>query len=67
MTKVNYAAMNDRELKRYVLTHRHDQAAFQAYLDRRHSRPHRTAIALDDPDWEEKVKAAIEAQLNFKL
>lgn len=64
MTEVNYAAMNDQALKRYVLTHRNDQAAFHAYLDRRHSRPRGTAIALDDPNWEEKIKAVIQTQLN---
>lgn len=65
MTKVNYAAMSDRELKRYILTHRHDQEAFQAYMERRHSRPRRTAIEFDYPAWEEKVVSAIQAQLGF--
>ncbi|GAB4205803.1 MAG: hypothetical protein Fur006_62320 [Coleofasciculaceae cyanobacterium] len=63
MTNVNYAAMSDRELKRYILTHRNDQEAFQAYIERRHSRPHRTTIEFDDPAWEEKVVSAIQAQL----
>lgn len=63
MTQVNYAAMSDRELKHYILTHRDDWEAFYAYMDRRHSRSSRTAIAFDDPAWEEKVLSAIESQL----
>jgi hypothetical protein len=64
MTKVNYAAMSDQELKRYILTHRDDQEAFHAYMDRRRSRPRRTAINFDDPDWENKIVSVIQAQLN---
>ncbi|WP_442937944.1 DUF6887 family protein [Nostoc sp.] len=35
MNKVNYAAMNDQELKSYFLTHRDDKEGFHAYMDRR--------------------------------
>ncbi|UBF24779.1 hypothetical protein K9N68_24415 [Kovacikia minuta CCNUW1] len=63
MTQVNYAAMSDQELKHYILTHRNDQNAFHAYMDRRHSRPSRIAVEPDDPAWEEKVTSAIQAQL----
>jgi hypothetical protein len=63
MTKVNYAAMSDRELKHYIFIHRNDQEAFEAYMERRHSRLQRTAIEFDDPAWEEKVVSAIQAQL----
>lgn len=63
MTKVNYAAMSDLELKRYILSHRDDQEAFYAYMDRRHSRSRQTAIEFDDPAWEEKVLSVIQAQL----
>jgi hypothetical protein len=34
MDRVNYAAMSDRELKKYFLNNRHDESAFQAYLER---------------------------------
>jgi hypothetical protein len=64
MTKVNYAQMSDRALKHYLLTHRDDLEAFYASIDRRHSRPRGTSIALDDPDWQEKILSAIRAQLN---
>lgn len=63
MTKVNYATMSDQELKRYILTHRDDQEAFYAYMDRRHSRSHKITIEFDDPAWEEKVLSAIQTQI----
>lgn len=64
MSNVNYAAMSDRELKRYILTHRDDREAFYAYMDRRHSRVHKVTIKLDDPAWEEKIISAIRMNLN---
>jgi hypothetical protein len=63
MTKVNYAVMSDQELKQYLLTHKDDQEAFYAYMDRRKSRHRGAAIKLDDPAWEEKIIAAIQQQL----
>lgn len=48
MTQVNYAAMSDLELKRYILAHRDDQQAFYIYMDRRHSRPDKVVIKFDD-------------------
>ncbi|MEG3438884.1 hypothetical protein V0288_17280 [Pannus brasiliensis CCIBt3594] len=52
MNDINYAAMSDRELKDYFLARRDDNLAFQAYMDRRHSRSQKTAIDPDDPAWE---------------
>ncbi|WP_372443449.1 DUF6887 family protein, partial [Arcanobacterium phocae] len=43
MNDINYAAMSDRELKDYFLARRDDNLAFQAYMDRRHSRSQKTA------------------------
>ncbi len=63
MTQVNYAAMSDQELKHYLLTHRDDKEAFYTYMDRRHSRSRGIPIEFDDPAWEEKIVAAIRAQL----
>lgn len=64
MSNVNYAGMSDRELKRYMLTHRDDREAFYAYMDRRHSRPGKVTIKPDDPAWEEKLTSAIQIHLN---
>jgi hypothetical protein len=44
MNKIDYAAMTDQELKQYFLSHRNDDAAFQAYMDRRHARPRTVLI-----------------------
>jgi hypothetical protein len=34
MSQPNFQAMSQKELQRYVLAHREDQAAFYAYVDR---------------------------------
>jgi hypothetical protein len=44
MNKIDYATMTDQELKRYFLSHRDDNEAFQAYMDRRHTRPRKVLI-----------------------
>lgn len=64
MKQVNYVEMSDQELKHYLVKHRDDQAAFHAYLDRRQARSNKTSIELDDPEWQEKVVAVIQEQLN---
>lgn len=63
MSKVNYSAMTDQQLKRYFLEHRDDREAFHAYMDRRYARPNRQVISLDDPDWEIKMRSSISKQM----
>ena len=63
MSKVNYNAMSNTELKQYFLRHRGDRAAFQAYLDRINQRPLRIIARLSDSDFDEKVQAAIRQKL----
>ncbi|OUL28429.1 hypothetical protein BV372_25020 [Nostoc sp. T09] len=63
MSQVNYNEMSDPELKQYFLKHREDHAAFQAYLDRINQRPRRIIASLSDPDFDEKVQAAIRQKL----
>jgi hypothetical protein len=63
MSQINYDAMSDAELKQYFLKHRGDQYAFQAYLDRINQRPRRIIASPDDPDFDEKVQAAIRQKL----
>lgn len=64
MTQVNYTIMNDQELKRYLLNNRNDQEAFYAYMDRRKACHRDAAIELDDLEWEEKIIALIQKQLD---
>lgn len=63
MSRVNYDSMSDSELKQYFLKHRGDRAAFQAYLDRLNQRPRRIIASPNDPDFDEKVQAAIRQKL----
>lgn len=65
MSQVNYDAMSDAELKQYFLKHREDKAALQAYLDRLNQRPHKIIASPDDPDFDEKIQAAIRQQLEI--
>nr|WP_275994344.1 hypothetical protein [Argonema antarcticum] len=55
--------MSTTELKQYFLKHRGDRGAFQAYLDRINQRPLRIIASPDDPDFDEKVQAAIRRKL----
>jgi hypothetical protein len=64
MNQVDYAAMTDQELRQHFLSHRNDQAAFYAYMDRRHARPNQTIIEPDDPDADEKFKLMVEEKLS---
>ena len=63
MNSVNYAAMSYPELRRYFLTHRDDNAAFQAYLARRRERSRSVITTVHDPDFDHKVQASIRQQM----
>jgi hypothetical protein len=63
MNQIDYSAMSDAELKQYFLKHRGDQAALQIYLDRINQRPLRIIASPSDPDFDEKVQAAIRQKL----
>lgn len=63
MSQVNYAAMSDKELRQYFLRHREDKMALQAYLDRLSNRPRNVITTVDDPDFDAKVQAAIQQQM----
>ncbi|MBD2180258.1 hypothetical protein H6S82_16825 [Planktothrix sp. FACHB-1355] len=63
MSRINYDAMSDAELKQYFLKHRGDRTAFEAYLDRLNRRPRRIIASLSDPDFDDKVQAAIRQKL----
>ncbi len=63
MSQINYDSMSNAELKQYFLKHREDQAALQAYLDRINQRPLKIIASPDDPDFDEKVQAAIRRKL----
>lgn len=63
MSQVNYDSMSDSELKQYFLKHRGDRVAFQAYLDRLNQRPRKIIASPNDPNFDEKVQAAIRQKL----
>ncbi|WP_009634343.1 DUF6887 family protein [Synechocystis sp. PCC 7509] len=63
MSRANYDAMTKAELKQYFLKHRGDRAALQAYLDRINQRPLKIIASPGDPDFDEKIRAAIRQKL----
>lgn len=63
MSRANYDGMTKVELKQYFLTHRGDRAALQAYLYRINQRPLRIIASPGEPDFDEKVQAAIRQKL----
>ena len=62
-SKVQYEKLCDRELKQYLLNHRQDTAAFHAYMDRMYTRPSQIIGFPDDSDFENKLLASIQEQL----
>jgi hypothetical protein len=63
MNPVNYAAMTDLELKQYFLSHRQEEEAFQAYLERYRSQPRDVITKVGDPDFDRKIQAAIQQKM----
>ncbi|MBW4646062.1 MAG: hypothetical protein KME23_24240 [Goleter apudmare HA4340-LM2] len=63
MSQVNFDTMSDAELRRYFLANRQDKVAFQAYLDRFNQRQKSIIARPDDPDFDEKIQAAIRQKL----
>ncbi|WP_448572072.1 DUF6887 family protein [Trichothermofontia sp.] len=63
MNQINYAAMSDKELKRYFLEHRSDESAFQAYLERRRQQSSGIIAKVGEPDFDTKIQAAITQKL----
>ncbi len=63
MSHANYDAMSKAELKQYFPNHRGDRAALQAYLDRINQRPLRIIALPGDPNFDEKIQAAIRQKL----
>ncbi|MDJ0553403.1 MAG: hypothetical protein QNJ68_02985 [Microcoleaceae cyanobacterium MO_207.B10] len=67
MSQINYSAMTDKELRQYFIKHREDKVALQAYLDRLSERPDKKVITtFKDPDFDEKIQAAIRKQMERK-
>ena len=58
--------MTDAELKNYFLNHRNDKTAFQAYIDRIDRDPRQVIANPNDPDFDEKIQAAILNRLQNK-
>ena len=58
--------MTDAELKNYFLKHRNHKTAFQAYIDRINQNLRQVIAKPNDPDFDEKIQAAILNKLQNK-
>lgn len=67
MSEVNYEAMSDQELRQHFLLHREDKIAFRAYLDRLGDRKQEIITTVDDPNFNEKIQAAVLQKMNILL
>jgi len=63
MNQVNYETMSNADLKQYFLQHREDKVALQAYLDRLNELPRQVIATPDDPNFDAKILAAIQQQM----
>ncbi|MGK7893343.1 MAG: hypothetical protein AB4372_06890 [Xenococcus sp. (in: cyanobacteria)] len=59
MTLANYNSMSLDELRQYVLHHREDIKAFEAYIDRSKSAGRMITIDPSDPEWEKNLEQRI--------
>ncbi|MCU0568936.1 MAG: hypothetical protein MUF49_20345 [Oculatellaceae cyanobacterium Prado106] len=57
--QANIPGMDLDQLRRYVLTHRGDDDAFHAYVDRSKAAGRMITIDPSDPKWEEALDARI--------
>ena len=63
MSQVNFDLMSDAELRQHFLANRQDQTVSQAYLDRFSQRSKSVIAKPSDPDFDDKIQAAIRQQL----
>lgn len=63
MSQVNFDFMSDAELRQHFLANRQDQTVSQAYLDRFSQRSKSVIAKPSDPDFDDKIQAAIRQQL----
>ncbi|PSF36035.1 hypothetical protein C7H19_14935 [Aphanothece hegewaldii CCALA 016] len=59
MTYINYHQMSRTELRAYILEHRDDEQAFQAYMDKLVDAPVLASGTLTDLDNPEKIAEII--------
>ena len=60
---IQYTNMTDEALRQYFLQHKEDKNALQEYLNRRSNRPRSIITKVGDPDFDQKIQAAVLKQL----
>lgn len=62
----SFDAMNLDELRQYMLTHREDINAFNAYVDRSKASGRMITINPNDPNWEDALDRKIQQAISDK-
>jgi hypothetical protein len=65
MSQVDYKAMSAPELRRYWLANKADKQALDAYLERRTTRLEVSTFHPDDADFEVRMMALVQRQLQL--
>ena len=55
MNSPDYQSMDLKDLYQYMMTHRSDDQAFYAYVDRSKAAGRMIQVDVSDPDWEKKM------------
>jgi predicted metal-dependent RNase len=63
MSQIDYSLMSDDELRQFFLQNRQDRTVFEAYMDRLNQRPRKIIASPGDPNFEQKIQAAIQQKL----
>ncbi len=66
MNQVDYATMSDQELRQYWLAHKADKSTLDAYLSRREQRPQGNTFHPDDADFEARMMALVDRQMQMQ-
>jgi hypothetical protein len=66
MSQINYASMSDQELRQYWLSHKEDKTALDAYLERRSQCSEGSTFHPDDDDFEERLAALVQKQIQVR-
>lgn len=64
MTIVDYQKMSNQDLRKYFLENKQDKEALQEYLSRKRDENKPIIITIEDPNFDEKIRNSIQAQIN---
>ncbi len=64
MTILDYQKMSDQDLRKYFLKNKEDKLALQEYFSRKRDENKPIITTMEDPDFDDKIRNSIQAQIN---